>query len=298
MTEKQMATQMAQRPGLVAALDQSGGSTPEALRLYGIPDEAYHGDVEMFALIQEMRVRIITSPAFSGEKVVAAILFEQTMDSEIGGRPTPGYLWQERGVVPLLKVDNGRQPEQDGVQLMKPMPNLIPLLERATKKGIYGTKTRSVIRLPSATGIAEVVAQQFEIASRIAEYGLVPIIEPEVLITSPDKQGAEAILVEEIAKRLGALPEGLSVMLKLTIPTIPGTYEALSQHPRVLRVLALSGGYSRADACEKLKLNKGMIASFSRALVEDLRRDMTDAQLNDALRRSIDESYEASVLKS
>ncbi|MDL2403884.1 fructose bisphosphate aldolase [Rhizobium mayense] len=298
MTDKQMAAQMAGKPGFVAALDQSGGSTPEALRLYGIPDTAYNGDAEMFDLIHEMRVRIMTAPAFSGDKVIAAILFERTMDSEISGKPIPSYLWEDRGIIPLLKVDAGRESESDGVQLMKPMPKLDPLLERAVKKGIHGTKMRSVVRLPSASGIAAIVAQQFEVAKHIAGYGLTPIIEPEVLISSPDKAGAEAILRDEISKGLEALPDGVKVMLKLTIPTVADLYKPLVEHRNVARVLALSGGYTRTDACERLKHNKGVIASFSRALIEELRVSTTDTELNEALSRAINESYEASVHKA
>jgi fructose-bisphosphate aldolase class I len=292
-----MATQMAGKHGLVAALDQSGGSTPEALRLYGIPDTAYKNDVEMFELVHEMRRRIVTSPVFSGERVIAAILFEKTMDSQIEGLPMPSYLWQKRGIVPLLKVDNGREPETEGVQLMKPMPKLDALLERAVTNGIFGTKMRSVVRLPSAKGIAAVVAQQFEYAVHVADYGLTPIIEPEVLIGSPDKAGAEALLFNEIAKRLPSLPHAMKVMLKLTIPDEVNLYGPLVEHPNVTRVLALSGGYTRSEACERLSHNTGLIASFSRALVEDLRVEMTDAEINQELSRSIDEIYRASVVK-
>ncbi|TCR87976.1 fructose bisphosphate aldolase [Rhizobium sp. BK376] len=298
MNVQQMSAQMSGKPGFVAALDQSGGSTPEALRLYGIPDTAYHSDAEMFELIHQMRLRIITAPSFSGEKVIGAILFERTMDSDIGGKPIPSYLWEDRGVVPLLKVDSGREPESDGVLMMKPMPRLDALLERAVNKGIYGTKMRSVVRLPSASGIASVVAQQFEVARQISSYGLTPIVEPEVLISSPDKAGAEAILCEEISKQLALLPADVKVILKLTIPTVADLYKGLVEHPNVVRVLALSGGYSRHEACALLSQNKGMIASFSRALIEELRHDMTDAAVDEALVRSIDESYKASVTKA
>lgn len=294
---EQMAAQMIGKPGFVAALDQSGGSTPEALRLYGIPDSAYSSEAEMFEMIHQMRLRIMTSPAFSGDKVVATILFERTMDSDIEGKPIPSYLWQDRRIVPLLKVDSGREPERDGVQLMKPMPNLDGLLERAVRKDIYGTKMRSVIRLPSRNGIAAVVEQQFDVARHIAKYELVPIIEPEVLINSPDKAGAERILLDEIRKKLASLPDGIKVMLKLTIPTDPDLYRSLVESTNVLRVLALSGGYDRRDACEKLRHNRGMIASFSRAYVEDLRHEMTDAEIDDKLSQSADEIYLASVNK-
>jgi fructose-bisphosphate aldolase class I len=298
MTKNQMSAQMAGKAGFVAALDQSGGSTPEALRLYGVAEAAYSTDEDMFRLIHEMRVRIITSPVFSGDKVIATILFEGTMDQDIKGKPIPAYLWEDCGVVPLLKVDAGRQGEGDGVELMKPMPNLDPLLERAVKKGIYGTKMRSVVKMPSASGIASIVAQQFEFAIRIANYGLVPIIEPEVLIKSPDKAGSEAILLDEITKHLNALPADVKVMLKLTIPTVPDLYKPLVDHRNVERVLALSGGYSRKDACEKLRHNHGVIASFSRALIGELRQPMTPAEFDAELSRSIDEIYGASVNKA
>ncbi|TCR94776.1 fructose bisphosphate aldolase [Rhizobium sp. BK418] len=293
----EMTDQMTRAPGFVAALDQSGGSTPEALRLYGIPDSAYSSETEMFNLIHEMRLRIITSPAFFGNKIIAAILFEKTMDSDVEGESIPSYLWRGRHVVPLLKVDSGREHEHDGVQMMKPMPELDSLLKRAARKGIFGTKMRSVVRLPSRSGIAAVVAQQFDVAKHIASYGLTPIIEPEVLISSPDKEGAEAILRDEIIKGLESLPANLKVMLKLTIPTVPDLYKPFVESPNVMRVLALSGGYSRGEACAELRKNKGVIASFSRALVEDLRVHMTDAQMNDHLARSADEIFQASVKK-
>ncbi|MBB3595169.1 fructose-bisphosphate aldolase class I [Rhizobium sp. BK529] len=293
----EMTAQMTRAPGFVAALDQSGGSTPEALRLYGIPDSAYSSETEMFNLIHEMRLRIITSPAFFGNKIIAAILFEKTMDSAVEGESIPSYLWRGRHVVPLLKVDSGREHEHDGVQMMKPMPGLDTLLKRAVGKGIFGTKMRSVVRLPSRSGIAAVVAQQFDLAKHIASYGLTPIIEPEVLITSPDKEGAEAILRDEIIKGLESLPANVKVMLKLTIPTVPDLYKPFVESPNVMRVLALSGGYSRGEACAELRKNKGVIASFSRALVEDLRVHMTDAQMNDHLARSADEIFQASVNK-
>ncbi len=296
MNEEQLQ-KMRDGAGFIAALDQSGGSTPGALRLYGIPESAYSGDAEMFRLMHEMRVRIMTAPAFTGERVIGAILFEKTMDGEAQGRPVPAFLWRERGVVPFLKVDKGLEAEKDGVSLMRPMPGLDELLARAVKLGIFGTKMRSVINLPSRSGIAAVVAQQFEVAARIAEHGLMPIIEPEVSIKSPDKAGAEAILREELTKALDALPDGRKVMLKLTIPDAPDFYSALVQHPRVARVVALSGGYTRAEACARLTRNHGMVASFSRALVEDLRRSMSDDEFDAALGRSIDEIYRASTVK-
>jgi fructose-bisphosphate aldolase class I len=298
MANDKMLAQMSGKPGFIAALDQSGGSTPGALRLYGIADTAYSGDAEMFRLMHEMRVRIITSPAFTGDKVIGAILFEKTMDGEAKGRPVPAYLWEERGVVPFLKVDKGLEAEQDGVSLMKPIAGLDPLLDRAAKLGIFGTKERSTINLPSRTGIAAIVAQQFELAAQIGKHGLVPILEPEVLIKSPDKKGAEAILLDELKKGLDALPAGRKVMLKLTIPDIPDLYRPLTERPNVVRVVALSGGYTRADACRRLAQNHGMIASFSRALVESLKVSMSDAAFNAALKAAIDEIRQASVEKT
>ena len=295
MAQDAMAAQMRDKPGFIAALDQSGGSTPGALRLYGIPDSAYSGDDEMFRLMHEMRVRIMTAPSFTGDKVIGAILFEKTMDGQAQGVPVPEFLWKQRGVVPFLKVDKGLQPEADGVSLMKPIPGLDALLERAKALGIYGTKMRSVANLPSQSGIAALVAQQFEIGAQIAAHGLMPILEPEVLIKSPDKKGAETILRAEILKRLDALPAGRQVMLKLTIPEEPGFYAELIAHKAVARVVALSGGYTRDDACRRLARNPGMIASFSRALVEDLKRDMTDAEFNAAIAASIDKIYRAST---
>ncbi len=297
MPNEKMAAQIASKDGFIAALDQSGGSTPGALRLYGVPDSAYSGEAEMFNLMHEMRVRIMTAPAFTGAKVIAAILFEGTMDRQAKGKPVPTFLWEERGVVPFVKVDKGLDAEKDGVSLMKPMPTLDALLARASKLGVYGTKMRSVINLPSPTGIAAIVAQQFEVAAKIAEYGLMPIIEPEVSIKSPDKKGAEAILLEELAKHIEALPKGRQVMLKLTIPDVPDLYAGLIAHKNVARVVALSGGYKRDDACKRLAANHGMIASFSRALVEDLKASMSDAEFQAALARSIDEIYQASTVK-
>ena len=297
MANDKMMAQMSGKGGFIAALDQSGGSTPGALRLYGIPDNAYSGDAEMFRLMHEMRVRIMTAPAFTGEKVIGAILFEGTMDGEVRGKPTPAFLWEERGVVPFVKVDKGLESEKDGVQLMRPMPELDALLTRAVKLGVFGTKMRSVINLASKDGIAAIVAQQFEVASRIAKHGLMPIIEPEVSIKSPDKPGAEAILLAELTRNLDAAPNGPRVMFKLTIPDVPDLYLPLTKHQRVARVVALSGGYTRAVACKRLAANHGMIASFSRALVEELRHSMSDTEFEAALAKSIDEIYQASTVK-
>jgi fructose-bisphosphate aldolase class I len=298
MTTQKMTAQMSGKDGFIAALDQSGGSTPGALRLYGIPDSAYSGDAEMFQLMHAMRVRIMTAPAFTGAKVIGAILFEGTMDGQSRGKPVPAFLWEDRSVVPFVKVDKGLEAENDGVSLMKPIPGLDTLLDRAVRLGVFGTKMRSVINLPSKQGIAAVVAQQFEVAAQIAEHGLMPIIEPEVSIKSPDKAGAEAILLAELRKNLDALPSGRQVMLKLTIPDERDLYLPLVKHPRVARVVALSGGYTRDDACKRLAANHGMIASFSRALAEDLKKSMSDAEFQAALAKSINEIYQASTVKT
>lgn len=297
MANEQMKKQMTEKGGFIAALDQSGGSTPGALRQYGIPETAYSGDAEMFQLMHEMRVRIMTAPAFTGDKVIGAILFEKTMDGEAQGKPVPHFLWEDRGVVPFLKMDKGLEAEADGVSLMKPMPGLDALLERAVKLGVYGTKMRSTIKLASPTGVAAIVRQQFEIAAQIYSHGLMPIIEPEVLIKSPDKTGAEGLLREEILKALEGLPAGQKVMLKLTIPTVADFYKPLVEHPKVERVVALSGGYSQAEACKLLTHNHGMIASFSRALTEGLTKSMSDAEFNAAIGQSIDAIYKASTQK-
>ena len=280
--------------GFIAALDQSGGSTPKALKLYGIPETAYSGDAQMMDLIHAMRTRIITSPSFNGDRVLAAILFENTMDREILGRPTAEYLWDVKKVVPILKVDKGLQDESDGVQLMKPMPGLDPLLARAKAKGIFGTKMRSVIKQANAAGIKAVVAQQFDVARQIIAAGLVPIIEPEVDIKCPDKAGAEDLLKAEVMAQLDKLPEGQLVMLKLTIPSRDNLYADCIEHPRVLKVVALSGGYSRADANEKLARQHGMVASFSRALTEGLTAQQSDAEFDKALDAAIESIYQAS----
>jgi len=298
MNHETMKARMSGADGFIAALDQSGGSTPGALRLYGIPDSAYNGDAEMFKLMHEMRVRIMTAPAFAGGKILAAILFEGTMDGQAQGRPVPAFLSEEQGVIPFVKVDKGLEAERDGVSMMKPMPALDALLTRAQRLGVFGTKMRSVINLPSKPGIAAVVKQQFEVAVQIAEHGLVPIVEPEVAIKSPDKAGAEAILLDELARGLDTLPEGTRVMLKLTIPDVPDLYSGLATHGRVVRVVALSGGYTRADACRRLAVNHGMIASFSRALIDDLRASMSASEFDAALERAVDEIYEASAVKT
>ena len=297
MANDKMMAQISGHGGFIAALDQSGGSTPGALRLYGIPDTAYSGDAEMFRIVHEMRVRIMTAPAFTGAKVIATILFEGTMDGEVRGKPTPAFLWEERGVIPFVKVDKGLQPEKDGVQLMRPMPELDAVLTRAVKLGVFGTKMRSVINLASKDGIAAIVAQQFDVGAQIAKHGLMPILEPEVSIKSPDKAGAEAILLAELTRNLDTLPAGRQVMFKVTLPDVPDLYAPLVNDERVARVVALSGGYTRADACKRLSANHGMIASFSRALAEDLRHSMSDAEFEARLAKSIDEIYRASTAK-
>lgn len=294
MPNADMAKQAAEKDGFIAALDQSGGSTPKALRLYGIEETAYSGDEEMFGLIHEMRARIIKSPAFNGEKVMGAILFERTMDGEIDGTPTAEYLWKECGVVPFLKVDKGLAEVENGVKLMKPMPQLDELCERAVDKGIYGTKMRSVIDAANPEGIAHNVAQQFDTAKKIIAHGLMPIVEPEVTISIEDKTEAEDILLAEITKQLDALPESQQVMLKLTLPNKANLYQPLVNHPKVQRVVALSGGYTREDANAKLAQNTGMIASFSRALTEGLSAQQNDADFDALLASSIDSIFNAS----
>ena len=298
MANDQMMTQMSTKPGFIAALDQSGGSTPGALRLYGIPDSEYKGDdTKMFELVHEMRVRIITAPSFKGDKVIAAILFERTMDGEAKGKPVPTYLWEERGVVPIVKVDKGLDEDRDGVRVMKPMPDLDKLLARAAKLGVFGTKMRSVINLASKSGIAAIARQQFEFGERILSHGLTPILEPEISIKSPDKAEAERILLDELTKGLDTVPAGRKVIFKLTLPEVPDFYAPLIKDKRVVRVVALSGGYTRDDACQRLAKNHGMIASFSRALAEVLKRSMTDAEFDKELKDSIDEIYQASTVK-
>jgi fructose-bisphosphate aldolase, class I len=283
--------------GFFAALDQSGGSTPKALAEYGVEPDRYSSDAEMFDLVHAMRTRVLTSPAFDGSRILAAILFEQTMERDINGIPTARYLWDEKNVVPFLKVDKGLAPEQDGVQLMKPIDTLDDLLERAQRHQIFGTKMRSVINDADQAGISAIADQQFDYASRILAVGLVPIIEPEVSIYSPHKEQAETLLHDAIVKHVEALPPGAAVMLKVTIPTRPGLYGDLASDPRVLRVLALSGGYSRDEACALLARDPTLIASFSRALLEGLTESQTDEQFNAQLESSIEQIYQASVHK-
>ncbi len=297
MTDPRMMAQMVGGAGFIAALDQSGGSTPGALKAYGIGEDAFSSEEQMYELIHEMRVRIITAPSFNGRKVIAAILFEKTMDGQAAGTPVPTALWQ-RGVVPFLKVDKGLEVEADGVQLMKPIPGLDDLLARAVKLGVFGTKMRSVIKAADRRGIAAIVKQQFEVAEKILAHGLVPIIEPEVSIKSADRESIEDILLDELTKALDAMTGAKRVMLKLSIPAKADLYAPLIGHMRVARVVALSGGFSRAEACAHLTQNHGMIASFSRALLEDLRHQMSDAEFDKTLGAAIDEIYTASVVKA
>ena len=294
MLDQDMKQKIAEGNGFIAALDQSGGSTPKALKGYGIEEGAWSNDEEMFGLIHAMRSRIITASAFSGEKVLGAILFERTMDGSVDGKPTPTALI-ERGVVPFIKIDKGLEDEANGVQMMKPMPELDALLARAKGLGVFGTKERSVINLANREGIAAVVAQQFDIGRQVLAGGLMPIIEPEVNIKSAERAEADQILLEEILKNLDALPEGEQVMLKLSAS--PGLFDPLVDHPKVLRVVALSGGFSRTEACAELAKNRGIIASFSRALLNDLRHQMSDAEFNEALGEAIDEIHAASTAK-
>ena len=293
-TSEQMQ-KMKTQPGFIAALDQSGGSTPHALALYGIKDHAWKDDDEMFDLVHQMRSRVITSPSFTGERILGAILFEDTMDRDIEGQPTADYLWDVKRIVPFLKVDKGLQPEERGVQLMKPMPELAALLDKGKTKHIFGTKMRSVIQRASPAGIMNVVHQQFEVAGRIIDTGLVPIIEPEVDIHCPEKAKAEALLKEAILEKLNGLPAGQQVMLKLTLPEQSDFYADFVRHPKVVRVLALSGGYTQEEADARLRKNHGVVASFSRALLEGLSVHQTDAEFNAMLDASIQRIYEASI---
>jgi fructose-bisphosphate aldolase class I len=281
--------------GFIAALDQSGGSTPKALKLYGVGEDAWKDEQGMYDVVHKMRTRIITSPAFSGKRLIGAILFENTMDRDIEGKPTPTYLWDVKGVVPFLKVDKGLAEEKDGVQVMKPIGGLDALLKRAKSKGVFGTKMRSVIKQANKAGIDAVVKQQFEIAKQILAASLVPIIEPEVDIKCPDKAGAEELLKAAITKELGGLKPDQKVMLKLTIPSKDDLYADLMKHKNVLRVVALSGGYTREEANKRLARNHGMSASFSRALAEGLTAQQSDKQFNDALDKSIESIYQASI---
>ena len=295
---EQQLQKMKTHPGFVAALDQSGGSTPHALRLYGIQEGAWSNEEEMFAIVHQMRTRIMTSPSFTGERIIAAILFENTMDRDIEKRPTADYLWNVKQVVPFLKVDKGLAAEKDGVQLMKPMPALAALLDKAKAKGIFGTKMRSVIKQANTAGIKNVVSQQFEVAGQIIAAGLLPIVEPEVDINCPEKAKAEELLKAAILKQLDGLPAGQLVMLKITLPERDDFYADCVRHPKVLRVLALSGGYSRQEANDRLRRNHGIVASFSRALVEGLSAQQSDAEFNALLDKSIQSIFEASNTKA
>ncbi|BDI60971.1 fructose bisphosphate aldolase [Qipengyuania nanhaisediminis] len=294
MNHEQMTARIADGQGFIAALDQSGGSTPKALRGYGVEDGEWSGDDEMFAAIHAMRSRVITAPCFGEGKVIGAILFEKTMDGTVDGKPTADAL-KDRGIVPFIKVDQGLADEANGAQMMKPLDKLDALLEKSVANGMFGTKMRSIIKSANPQGIADVVAQQFEVGNKIADAGLMPMLEPEYDITASDRAEGEDILLAEIKKGLDALPEDRQVMLKLSIPVRPGHYTTLTEHPRVLRVVALSGGYSTDEACEKLAKNPGMIASFSRGLLQDLRKDQSDEQFDGCLRSAIEKIASASA---
>jgi len=295
MPNDQQTEQMTNGKGFIAALDQSGGSTPKALKLYGVNEDAYSSEAEMFDLVHAMRTRIASAPAFTGDKVIGAILFEMTMDREMGGKPSAQYLWEERRVVPFLKIDKGLADEADGVQLLKPIPGLDDLLSRAVDHGIFGTKERSVINKASASGIDAVVAQQFELGAQVISHGLMPIIEPEVTISIADKAEAEDLLLASIIKHLDGVPDGQKVMLKLSLPTKTNLYKPLVDHPKVMRVVALSGGYERDEANAILAQNTGVIASFSRALSEGLSAQQSDEEFNATIAATIDSIYAASV---
>jgi fructose-bisphosphate aldolase, class I len=297
MNTADMTAKMAAGKGFIAALDQSGGSTPKALKGYGVEEGAWNSEEEMFGLIHQMRSRIISSPAFTGEKVIGAILFERTMDGDVDGTSVPAALIA-KGVVPFIKIDKGLEDEVNGVQLMKPMPTLDALLSRSKALGVFGTKERSVINSANREGIAAVVKQQFEVGKQVLSHGMMPIIEPEVNIKSETRAECDTILLEEIVKNLDELPEGQQVMLKLSLPVVPGKFEALVDHPKVLRVVALSGGYKRPEACAELAKNRGIIASFSRALLEDLRAQMSDAEFDGSLGSAIDDIYKGSTQKT
>jgi len=293
--DQQQSEKIRRGDGFIAALDQSGGSTPGALRLYGIEEGSYSGEDEMFDLMHEMRSRIITSPSFNGDRIIGAILFEQTMDRQIEGRDSPEYLWNVKQVVPFLKIDKGLAEEADGVQVMKPMPGLADLLARAKDKGVFGTKERSVVKMANQVGVDAVADQQFEVAQQVLDAGLVPILEPEVDIKSPEKAEAEELLKAAILARLEQLPGDLPVMFKLTLPERDNFYAELVDHPRVLKVVALSGGYSRDEANARLARNRGVVASFSRALTQGLTAKQSDKEFDAALDEAIASIYEASV---
>lgn len=295
MSIQEMTAKMGEGQGFIAALDQSGGSTPKALKLYGVDESEYSGEAEMFDMVHAMRSRIMQSPAFTGDKVIGAILFEMTMDREVGGKPTSLFLWEEKGVVPFLKIDKGLDAEANGVQLMKPIPGLDDLLARATKLKVFGTKERSVINAANPEGIKAIVDQQFEIGEQVIKAGLMPILEPEVTITIEDKAEAEAILRDEILKHLDAMDDSKQVMLKLSLPSEPNFYKPLVDHPRVLKVVALSGGYSRDEANALLSKNTGIIASFSRALSEGLNAKQSDAEFDATLQAAVDSIHAASI---
>ena len=294
MNTSEMTAKLAAGNGFIAALDQSGGSTPKALLGYGIEEGAWDSEEDMFGLIHAMRSRIISSPAFTGDKVIGAILFERTMDGQVGGQPVPAAL-MTKGVVPFIKIDKGLEDEAQGVQLMKPMPDLAALLARSKALGVYGTKERSVINSANAEGIAAIVAQQFAVGRQVLSHGMMPILEPEVNIKSETRSECDAILLAEILKNLEGMSE--QVMLKLSLPVQPGLFDPLTRHPKVLRVVALSGGYHRPEACAELAKNRGVIASFSRALLEDLRAQMSDAEFDAALGQAIDDIYRGSTQK-
>ena len=296
MNTADMTAKMAAGNGFIAALDQSGGSTPKALKGYGIEEGAWNGDEEMFGLIHDMRSRIIRSKAFTGDKVIGAILFERTMDGTVDGVPTPAALIA-KGVVPFIKIDKGLEDEVNGVQLMKPMPELDALLTKAKALGVYGTKERSVINSANQEGIAAAVAQQFEVGRQVLAHGMMPMLEPEINIKSETRAECDKIMLAEILKNLDTLPEGTQVMLKLSLPVVPGTFDALVDHPKVLRVVALSGGYKRPEACVELAKNRGIIASFSRALLEDLRAQMSEDEFDASLGAAIDDIFKGSTQK-
>ena len=295
MPQTDQAAKIRAGQGFIAALDQSGGSTPKALRLYGVEEDAYSSEKEMFDRIHEMRTRIVTAPAFTGEKIIGAILFEQTMDRDFEGKPAAGYLWKERGVVPFLKIDKGLEKEDRGVQMMKDIPGLDDTLKRAKAKGIFGTKERSVIDAANPDGIHAIVAQQFELGEQVLSHDLVPILEPEVTISIQEKAEAEGILREAILRHLDHVPSGQEIMLKLTLPETPNFYQALVDHPKVMRVVALSGGYSREEANARLSQNRGVVASFSRALTEGLSAQQSDDEFNATIAATIDSIYNASI---